>query len=158
MIVIVAIASAGLFSFRSRIISNTQVFPTPSPTTGLPAPSPTTHNLQPTTKPSPIPLNTPVPVTTTNNPQPTTDNLVYPGSRQVADGVYESPDDTDTITDWYKAKINSLGYNVKTFVKTSANDKILNKLVGAKPREELSVEISKNPGSPVALITIRLDK
>src|SRR5258706_6460349 len=42
----------------------------------------------------------------------------------------------DIITAWYEDKIKSEGMNIKTFVTTNANDKILNKLVGANANKE----------------------
>jgi len=61
------------------------------------------------------------------------------------------------ITEWYRSRINSLGYNVKSFVKTSANDKVLNKLAAAKSGSEISVEIARDPGSIVTAITVLID-
>ena len=66
----------------------------------------------------------------------------------------QSHDSTDTITDWYKERIKSEGLNVKTFVNTRANDKVLNKLVAADSNKEISVEINKEPGSSVVEISV----
>ena len=70
--------------------------------------------------------------------------------------ILESSDDTDKITDWYKDKIEKLGANVKSFVVTRANDKILNKLAGAGNGFEINIEISKDPGDPLAQISLSL--
>ena len=60
----------------------------------------------------------------------------------------------DIITAWYEDKIKSEGMNIKTFVTTNANDKILNKLVGANANKEISVEISKEPGETNCFIHV----
>jgi hypothetical protein len=80
-------------------------------------------------------------------------NFIYPGSSVQN---RSDSDDTDAITEWYKNKIKSLGVNVKSFVTTKANDKVLNKLVGANSELEISVEISKDQGVSVARITVSL--
>jgi len=84
--------------------------------------------------------------------------FLYPGSKVVAQTQttlsLESSDNTDVITDWYKDKIKGIGANVKSFVVTRANDKVLNKLVGANSSVEVSVEISKDPGSTLAKILV----
>ena len=46
--------------------------------------------------------------------------------------------------------------NVKTFVTTKTNGKVLNKLVGAGREGEVIVEISKSAGSGV--VEIRVDR
>ena len=157
VIAMTVILSAGLFSLRGRALPSaieTSLSPTPASTE---APSPTIYSPSPTSLPPSTPKSaTPTPYPT-GAPKSSVTGWDYPGSRKISDGVYESSDDTDTITDWYRVKINALGYNVKTFVKTKANDKVLNKLVGARQGEELSVEISKNPGSSAARIAIHID-
>ena len=46
--------------------------------------------------------------------------------------------------------------NVETFVETSANDKVLNELVGADGQKEVRVEINKNSGASLVEISISL--
>lgn len=67
-----------------------------------------------------------------------------------------SENNPEDITNWYKEKIRSEGMNIKTFVTTRANDKILNKLAGADSDRELYVEITKNPQDTETLITVSL--
>lgn len=65
---------------------------------------------------------------------------------------WESDDNPDTITAWYKEKLKSLGYNANSFVVTKANDKILNKLVSDNGTNQIRIEISKENGnSPVKI-------
>src|SRR3990172_1860253 len=77
----------------------------------------------------------------------------YPNSVDVSTSqktlTLQSQDSSNTVTDWYKNKIINEGMNVKTFVKTSANSNILNKLTGAREGEEVNVEISKEPSESI---------
>jgi hypothetical protein len=68
----------------------------------------------------------------------------------------ESTEDTDKITDWYKSKIEDLGMNVKSFVTTKANDKILNKLSAADGVREINIEISKDSELSAVKISVAL--
>lgn len=82
----------------------------------------------------------------------------YPGSL-VLDFSYpalilRSKDDPEAITQWYKKKITSDGFNVKTFVTTKANGKILNRLVGSQSEEEIDVEITKEAGEEFVKIKV----
>ncbi|EKD91305.1 MAG: hypothetical protein ACD_30C00026G0002 [uncultured bacterium] len=116
---------------------------------------------QPSINPTPtvpaIAIPTPSP---TLAPQNFIGDFVYPNSKKVSGGensfVLESNDNPDSITDWYKEKIRNLGMNVKTFVTTKTNGKVLNKLVGAGREGEVIVEISKSAGSGV--VEIRVDR
>ena len=105
------------------------------------------------------PSNTPTPTNSINK-----DNLFfyhYPNTYVVFKNEMElqmeSFDNTDIITDWYKAKIEEDNLTAKTFVKTSANDNILNKLVGANSKKEVSIEINKSPGDSKVSIKVILD-
>ena len=68
-----------------------------------------------------------------------------------------SSDDPDKITDWYKEKIRSLGFNSKSFVTTKSNDNVENKLVGSNGDLEIAVEIKKAAGSGIAVIKVNSD-
>lgn len=107
--------------------------PTPTPVAAASSPTPSA-TVKPTARATP-----------TQEPKPVSGDWVYPGSLT---------DSTDTITDWYKNKIEDMGFNVKSFVKTSANDVIKNVLSAAKAGEEIKVQITKNPGDSVATIEV----
>ena len=115
----------------------------------------------PTDTPSPTlpPTQTPTPKPG-SPPSSSISAFVYPGaslkSQTLASLVLESNDNTDKITDWYKAKIEELGMNVKSFVTTRANDKILNKLSAADGAREINVEISKEQGTSLVVISVGL--
>lgn len=69
----------------------------------------------------------------------------------------ESSDNPNTITNWYKEKIASLGMNAKSFVQTNTNGNILNKLAAAKSGFKISVEISKKNNEEKIEILVLLD-
>ena len=87
-------------------------------------------------------------------------NYKYPNSQIISTSSnllsLESFDDSDVITNWYKEKVNSLGMNVKTFVTTKANDKVLNKLVGADGNKEIGIEISKENSESAVKISVTI--
>lgn len=106
------------------------------------------------------PVATPIP-TPVSTPQTQTSDLndwFYPGSSVVANtGLtlsLRSGDDTGVITDWYKAKIIEKGANVKSFVTTSTNGEILNKLAGASSEFEINIEISKPANDSETIIVV----
>lgn len=69
----------------------------------------------------------------------------------------ESSNDPNTITNWYKDKITSLGMNAKSFVQTNTNGNVLNKLVAAKSGFKISVEVSKKSNEEKVEISVSLD-
>lgn len=116
-------------------------------------------DISPSTKPNATSFPTPTQTTINSNIL----DYKYPNSQLISSSEYflslESSDNSDVITNWYKEKVNSLGMNVKTFVTTKANDKVLNKLVGADGDKEISVEISKeNEASSVKISVTIIEK
>jgi hypothetical protein len=120
--------------------------PTPAPTTGSPSPTQ-------------VPTVTLVPTLAPTNEPPSTfrDFPIYPGASIVSsndDGMtLTSSDDTDSITQWFKAYIEAQHMNVKSFVTTKANDKIHNVLVGAG-NGELRVTITRDSGETKTTIVL----
>lgn len=92
----------------------------------------------------------PKPATPTPTPtsSPTVnESLVYPNAIVIIssdDLLMESTDDPDVISEWYKNKIKSMGFNVKSFVATKTNGNVENVFVGAKSGSEIRVTITKN--------------
>lgn len=104
-------------------------------------------------------------VTPTNVPTQTTkssdiSNFIYPGSNsqnQSGDVLtLKSSENPKSVTDWYKDKIKSLGMNVTSFVTTSTNDNINNKLVGAKVGMKVEIEITKKANESQTTIKVRV--
>lgn len=140
LVAFLIVVTAGIFS---RTIPKE---PTPAST-----PSPT---LTPTFYPSPtvkvlIPTSTIAPKTSSSSI-----DFQYPGSIIITSGVYQSFDSPDKITDWYKNKMKSMGYSANSFVKTSTNGNILNKLVSANGSSTINVEISRSPSDSVTKIIV----
>lgn len=105
---------------------------------------------------SPQPTSTPVSTASTQTSN--NSGWAYPNSTVVASGeklVLSSSDSTDTITDWYRNKIESEGYNVRSSVKTSANDNIKNVISAAKNNANVNVEITKGPSDTTARIEVK---
>lgn len=127
--------------------------PTPSPSSTL----------------TPIPSDTPTftptltPTILTPTPQPNNNNqlnldLKYPNSIIISknsnETTYESTDDPKKITDWYKDKIKSIGMKATSFVQTSTNGDVLNKLVGANSEKQVKVDISKQNNNILVKIVV----
>ncbi len=133
----------------------TSVTSTPIPTSS-PTPIPTIQQSLPT--PTIKPVNTINPTNIVNPTQITQPaNWQYPNSQKRSENEFVSSESPEKITQWYKDKIIATGYSSKSFVQTSTNAKILNKLVGAKQNNEISVEIYKNPEDANTTIKIALD-
>jgi len=130
-----------------------------------PAPKVLSQEKEEETSPTPLAVSlTPTP----KDPSPTIkvsqNNLLssyrYPNSVSINETSttlsLESTDNTDIITDWFKAKIEESGANVKSFVKTKSNEKVLNKLVGSDGNFEIRVEISKETDTSKVIISVTL--
>ena len=115
-------------------------------------PSPT-----PTPTPIPTPRLTPTPKTSPTPVAAATD-WKYPNSAPAGDNEWISSDDPKIITDWYKNKINALGLNAKSFVQTSTNGNVLNKLAADNGALSVTVEITKSAADTQTTILVVLDK
>lgn len=78
----------------------------------------------------------------------------YPSSKMKTDSERESDDDPGIITNWYKDKIKQQNLNIKTFITTTTNGNVLNKLTGASSNYQINVEISKSAGEQKTHIKI----
>lgn len=125
------------------------VTPTSSPTNNPPTPTSTS-----------IPTDSPSPTNAPANQSLNISDLKYPGATIINESEskleLESSDDPQKITDWFKDKIKSKNLNVTSFVQTSTNGNVLNKLVGANSNTELRVEITKQNDSQTVKISISL--
>ena len=83
---------------------------------------------------------------TSPSPQPAASSYQYPGSVPISQNQYESSDDPDTITNWYKEAIRNDGFNVKNFVQTTVNGVTENKLSGSSSNKEIAITITKSQG------------
>ena len=128
-------------------VSVTLPTPTPAETTGPLATS--------TPTPTPGSSNISVP-----KHSPNADEYIYPGSDVISktsqDISLTSTADPDTITSWYKEKIQSKNFNVNSYVTTTANDKILNKLAGNNGKSWVNVVISRDNTGVAVHITVSI--
>ena len=83
--------------------------------------------------------------------------FIYPQSSSIGGYKYTSNDSPEKITEWYKNKINTEGYNSKSFVTTKSNEKVLNKLSASKNSQTILIEISRNDSNSQTEIYILLD-
>ena len=153
VLALVLILAGGLYHrviLKSSVLSSQTSLPTQTPTL-TPTPTPTSTPLPPP------PSLTLAPRSPAPPPDEVGSDWQYPGSTELSPGNYQSSDSPDKITDWYQAKIKSLGLNIKTFIRTKANDRVLNKLVSSNGKTEIRVEIAKKPDESVTSITVAID-
>ncbi len=117
------------------------------------APSQQISNLA-TIPPTPHKLPTPIPISPSPTSTPTILNsIIYPGAKTISPNHYQSYDDPQVITAWYKSRIQLLGYTTRSFVTTKTNAHILNKLSASKTGKSILVEISQpNPNAQVKIV------
>lgn len=134
---------------------------TPSSTEVL-TPSETPDIDNPTKVPTNSPTQMPTATTKPNNNSSSfsLSGFQYPGASVNSSSQTRmeltTVDSPTTVTDWYKNKINSTGMNAKSFVTTSANDNVVNKLVAAGNGTEISVDITKSPSDSSVKIVVEL--
>ncbi|OGH23479.1 MAG: hypothetical protein A2629_00330 [Candidatus Levybacteria bacterium RIFCSPHIGHO2_01_FULL_41_15] len=164
LIILIVILALATFSQESFFNKSEEVKKqtTPNPTS---YPSPTltpTSTVVNQTKNNSTVQSTPSPVSSANNTMYSVGSFIYPGSAvsfQTEDKLsLQSFDDSSRITDWYKEKITSLNMKAKSFVQTSSNRNILNKLAGANSLLKVNVEISKKNSDSKTEITVYLEK
>jgi hypothetical protein len=153
VVVAVILVLTGVYFNSSLKSQNTSLNSTPTPTVSSPTTLPSATPIPPL-----LPTSKPIITTKPTHTPPLSQNLYqYPGSLDLGSGKYTSSDEPDKITEWYKLKINSDGFNVKSFIKTNSNNKILNKLSGAKNNQNISIEITREPNTNVVNITVSID-
>lgn len=119
-----------------------------------------TPSVEPTLTPTPTSVAT---ATQTNTPTATptvnsSDGWIYPGStvvRAVPLSLTSSAD-SKVVTDWYKARIKAEGFNTTSFIVTSTNDKIYNKLVAAKNAQKIEVLITRDTNTQPLSISVSI--
>ncbi len=156
-IAISIVTIVGLFSSREIITLKKHIEETPTPTitqdespttTPTVVLSPTTHiTITDAINPTSIP---------TTSPQTNTDSsdFAYPGSQNKGDNEYESTDNPESITNWYKEKVKAMGFNTKSFVTTKTNDNVNNVLAGASGQTDIKVTITRGSGDTTTHIKI----
>lgn len=127
---------------------------------------PTEHTTPITATPTfrPIPTNIPKPTASLipNNNSDMSDLTAYyyPGSQLIDQSsgtlILISTDSPAGVTDWYESKFRQSGFNINTFVRTSANGRVLNKLSVSDGTKVIGVEISnKNENTEIRVTQTR---
>ncbi len=148
--VFVLVVMGFLFKSHSAVLSTqTDIAPTNTPeVTATPTAAPKIIN-----QPSAVIFHSPTPtMTVAVAAQP--GDWQYPNADKVGENKWQSYDSAKQITDWYVAKIKSMGLPVTSFVKTNANDKILNSLAAAKDGWKIKITIAQESSAAVVTITI----
>ena len=149
----------GIFTASSE---PTQEESTATPTAALTS-TPAVESEEKTIPSTSTPTATPQPTTTsipadTSNTSTSLSSWQYPGSTVTAQSdnslTLTSRDNPDTITDWYKSKIDSNGYSTRSFVTTKSNGQVKNVLVGAKGGNEIRIEMEKPADSQTTTIKV----
>jgi len=115
---------------------------------------------------TPPPTNEPTPEQEKNNetgePQEEQQNLgsfKYPNSEtsrsNSAETKYQTGDDPEEVTNWYKNKIKEQNLNVRSFVQTTVNNKTENLLVGANGNQEIRIEITRDVDENLTTIVVK---
>lgn len=93
-----------------------------------------------------------------SNRENTIDIYIYPNAKQKSTSnnvlILESTDDPRQITEWYKKQITKNGIKTKTFIQTKTNDTVLNKLVGTKNAQSITVIITQTNNNSTTKIEI----
>lgn len=138
-------------SDQNLLGATTSVSQTPSPT-----PTIMPSNISPTQSTR---LISPTPTAGPNNDK-LVDNFIYPGStiNNKSDNSLDlnSNDNTTTITQWYKDRINSMGMKAKSFSQTTTNGNVNNVLAAAGFRTEIRVEITKRSNETTTKIVVTI--
>ncbi|MBI4136613.1 hypothetical protein HY469_00970 [Candidatus Roizmanbacteria bacterium] len=151
-----------LSSFNNPSENTPQVQGDSDESESTPTNTPTIESIEYTATPTNSPTSTTIPTPTatphTTNNTTTLSSWIYPGTNIQSQPdnriVMTSSESSDTITDWYKSKIQSSGYSAKTTVTTKSNGNVNNVLAGAKNNEEIKIEIIKPSDDNTVTITV----
>lgn len=150
------IVNKNRINIDNEVAKQEDVQPSPEEEVTSPKPSP-----QKSVKGANIEVKVVTPTNSVVLPNDLISYFKYPNAKSLSSSenklALESGDDSKVITDWYKERINSKGMNVKSFVSTSANDNIENKLVAANSDFKVSVTIKGVKGGSFT-ITVETSK
>lgn len=85
---------------------------------------------------------------------PTSVALIYPGASFVSGSTYQTNDSGSKVYEWYKNELGNRSYNIRTNVKTQANDKFKAVLAGASQTSSIKVTIDQENSSSSTTITL----
>ena len=107
--------------------------------------------------PTLLPTATPTPA----SPQLVLADFQYPGAettRLTGQSLYlKSTDEVGAITNWYRARIESLKMNLKNFIQTTVNGEASHQLTAADERGKIKVLIEKKKSENNTQITVTIN-
>ncbi len=107
------------------------------------------------------PSPTEKPTQETQEQNQNTSSFKYPNSKTSFSGEnedhYQTTDDPEAVTEWYKSKIKNDDLNVRSFVQTTVNNETENVLVGANSEQEIRIEIIKKAEDEQTKIVVKFD-
>lgn len=139
------------------------VSPTPTDTKEVKSSNDSQITIEQKTEQSTVTPTTEQNVEPTTSPQEnkaTSPDFQYPGSTPIKSGStgggesYQTTDNSQTVTNWYKDKIKSLGMKTTAFVQTSTNGNVLNKLAGSSSSTNVTIEIIKKSSENTVYIAV----
>lgn len=85
-------------------------------------------------------------------------DYLYPNATIISQTInsteLQTQDNPKLVTDWYKEKISETGFTTTSFVTTSTNGEVVNKLSAVKNDENVVIEITKKSDQLLTLIKI----
>lgn len=104
--------------------------------------SPPKSTISPAAKSESAKIDINVDANLTNTPV-ASEKIVYPGASSRGGNNYETADAGDRVYDWYKKELSSRSYQIRTNVKTQANEKFKAILQGVAHNNALKVTIDQ---------------
>ncbi len=148
---------ASLMIICTFMITNISIKPTTNPSIKAASTSvyvSSNPSLTPALPEKPKETNVVIEITNTPNTSLPGEIIAYPNAYAISPNIYESTDDPNTITDWYKNLIKEKNMNTTSFVTTNTNDNIKNVLAASNGDEKLHIEVTKNSGKDKTVIKL----
>ena len=148
---------ASLMIICTFMITNISIKPTTNPSIKTASTSvyvSSNPSLTPALSEKPKDANVVIETTNTPNTNLPGEIITYPNAYAISPNIYESTDDPNTITDWYKNMLKKRDMNTTSFVTTNTNNNIKNVLAANNGAWSMHIEISKSSESNKTTIKI----
>jgi len=145
------------FNFLVKQVSHDSPMPTTTPLetatpTAMPFPTPKMFTHSP--KPTPH-----VSISPTSLPSTNINDYIYPGSQIISSSStnlsLQSSDSSDSITNWYEAKVNS-GFSTRSDSITNINGNVSGTITAGNGSENVNITINKTAGELYTTIKIEI--
>ena len=146
------------FNFLVKQVSPNVTIPTPTP---IASPEPTAEVGTPTPRmftrpPKPTP---PASITPTTTPSTNINNYIYPGSQIISSSAtnlsLKSSDNSDSIINWYQAKVNS-GFSSRSDSITNTNGNVSGNISAGNSSQNINITIKKGAGELYTTVEIEI--